>query len=410
MIRTSIFWLATAILGITYAGMPVLTVLRARLRPRPFARADITPSVSVIIAAYNEADVIGDRIENLLALDYPADRREFVIVSDGSTDGTDEIVAAYRSQDVRLVAPGRVGKGAALEAAVQAANGEILVFSDANSRYAPDAIRALVRPFADSTVGGVAGNQVYLPEGEADATAVGERGYWDFDRLLKRSQSAAGNVTSATGAIYAIRRHHFDTIPDGVSDDMLNTMRVIGGDQRLVFAEDALAFEPVAPSGALEFRRKVRIMTRSFRCLILMRRLFDPRSTGWYAVQLLWHKVMLRTAVVPMAALAVVSPLAWRLGRIYRIATVGQAICYGLAGAGILLAGHPVGRKAPLAIPAYFVMVNVAAVRAMVNLARGERIDRWEPRRTLEPAANDRFQPTGVVDGERDDAPDEAIA
>ena len=217
-------------------------------------------------------------------------------------------------------------------------------------------------------------------------------------------------MTSATGAIYAIRRHHFDTIPDGVSDDMLNTMRVIGGGQRLVFAEDALAFEPVAPSGALEFRRKVRIMTRSFRCLILMRRLFDPRRTGWYAFQLLWHKVMLRTAVLPMAALAVVSPLAWRRGRIYRIATVGQAVCYGLAATGILLAGKPVGRKAPLAIPAYFVMVNVAAVRAMVNLARGERIDRWEPRRTLGPAPTDRSHSTAVDAGERDDTPNEAIA
>lgn len=430
MIRASIFWLAAAILAMTYAGIPMLTLICARLRPRPYTRADITPAVSVIVAAYNEADVIGDRIENLLTLDYPANRREFVIVSDGSIDGTDEIVASYADRGVRLIAPGRVGKGEALATAVRAATGDILVFSDANSQYAPDAIRALVRPFADPTVGGVAGNQVYLPEGASDATAVGERGYWDFDRLLKRSQSASGNVTSGTGAIYAIRRHHFQAIPQGVTDDMLNTMRVIEGGQRLVFAEDALAYEPVAPSGALEFRRKVRIMTRSFRCLILMRRLLDPRRTGWYAVQLFWHKVMLRTAFLPLAALAIVSPLAWGRGRVYRVATVGQAVCYGLAAAGIALAGRPIGRKAPLAIPAYFVMVNLAAVRAIFNLVRGERIDRWEPRRAVVPgplvrtlvahgqAVPDGDVPDGAVpDGDEPDGaiphgavPDEAIA
>src|SRR5699024_8542973 len=120
----------------------------------------------VIIAAYNEVDVIGPRIDNLLALDYPADRLDIVIVSDGSTDGTDEVIARYADRGVRLVAPGRVGKGAALEAAVAASTADILVFSDANSEYAADALRALVRPFADPTVGGVAGNQVYLAEGE----------------------------------------------------------------------------------------------------------------------------------------------------------------------------------------------------------------------------------------------------
>ncbi len=410
MIRASVFWLAATILGITYVGFPILTLARARLRPRPYTREDITPSVSVIIAAYNEADVIGDRIENLLALDYPAERREFIIVSDGSTDRTDEIVSGYATRGVQLIAPGRVGKGAALERAVQGSTGEILVFSDANSQYAPDAIRALVRAFADPTVGGVAGNQVYLPEGGSDATVVGERGYWDFDRLLKRSQSAAGNVTCGTGAIYALRRHHFGSIPEGITDDMLNTMRVIDGGQRLVFAEDALAYEPVAPSGDLEFRRKVRIMTRSFRCLILMRRLFDPRRTGWYALQLLWHKVLLRTAILPLAALAIASPLAWSRGRVYRVATVGQAICYGHAAAGIALAGRPIGRKAPLAIPAYFLMVNLAAARAMLNLVRGERIDRWEPRRSLVRTPTVLTVPSGNEAAADGDEPDQAIA
>ncbi len=386
MIRQAIFWTAAVVLGATYVGLPALTLLRARLLRRPHLAADITPPVSVVIAAHNEAGVIGERIENLLALDYPPESLEVVIVSDGSTDGTDAIVASYADRGVRLIAPGRVGKGAALEAAVAASTGEILVFSDANSHYAPDAVRALVRPFADPEVGGVAGNQVYLHEGEADATELGERGYWDFDRRLKIAQSAAGSVTSGTGAIYALRREHFGPIPEGVTDDMLDTMRVVDDGKRLVFAEDALAFEPVAPSSELEFRRKVRIMTRSFRCLFLMRRLFDPRRTGWYAIQLFWHKVLLRTAVLPLIALAVASPALWGAGWLYRLATVGQLACYALAVAGLALAKRPLGRLPALAVPAYFTLVNVASLQALLNLVRGERIDRWVPRRTNGPA------------------------
>jgi cellulose synthase/poly-beta-1,6-N-acetylglucosamine synthase-like glycosyltransferase len=384
VIREGVFWLATAWLGMTYAGMPLLSLIRGRRFARPFRTADITPRVSVVIAAHNEAAVIGTRLDNLLALDYPREQLEIVIVSDGSTDATDQIVAGFADRGIRLLAPGRVGKGAALEAAVAASTGDILVFSDANSHYAADAVRALVRPFADPSVGGVAGNQVYLREGDSDGTAVGERGYWDFDRLLKRAQSAAGSVTNGTGAIYAIRREHFGPIPEGVTDDMLNTVRVVDQGRRLVFAEDAVAYEPVAPSGELEFRRKVRIMTRSFRALILMRRLFDPRRTGWYAVQLFWHKVMLRTAALPLVALAVVSPMLWSRGPVYKLATMGQLACYALAVAGIALARRPIGRKAPLAVPAYFTLVNLASLRALLNVVRGERVDRWVPRRTLE--------------------------
>ncbi|HEV8280932.1 MAG TPA: glycosyltransferase family 2 protein [Candidatus Limnocylindrales bacterium] len=401
MIRTAIFWLAAAILAATYIGMPALTILRGRFLRRPHLSADIAPRVSVVIAAHNEVAVIGDRIENLLALDYPRDALEIVIASDGSTDGTDAVVAGYAGRGVRLVAPGRVGKGATLEAAVAASSHDILVFSDANSHYAPGALRALVRAFADPDVGGVAGNQVYLPKGatNADAIELGERGYWDFDRLLKRSQSAAGSVTSGTGAIYAIRREHFGPIPEGITDDMLDTMRVVDQGGRLVFAEDAMAFEPVAPSSELEFRRKVRIMTRSFRALILMRRLFDPRRTGWYAVQLFWHKVMLRTAAVPLLALAVISPTLWSRGPIYQLATVGQALCYGLAAAGIALVRRPIGRHPLVAVPAYFTMVNLASVRAILNLVRGERIDRWIPERIAGTArGNGSTMPAAALD------------
>ena len=197
--RRFFFWLGAGALTFTYVLFPLLLLLRAAFRPRPHRVDDITPEVALVIAAHTVAATIGAKLENLLSLDYPQERLEVVIASDGSDDGTDDIVRAYAGRGVRLLTPGRVGKAVALNAAVAASGGEILVFSDANSIYAPDALRALLRPVADPAVGGVAGDQRYLKGGKGNE---GERRYWDFDRLLKRWQSAAGSVTSATGAIY----------------------------------------------------------------------------------------------------------------------------------------------------------------------------------------------------------------
>jgi cellulose synthase/poly-beta-1,6-N-acetylglucosamine synthase-like glycosyltransferase len=408
-----IFWLASALLAGTYVGFPALALLRGRLFRRDVRSERITPFVSVVIAAHNEEGVIGERLANLLEQDYPRDRLEVIVVSDGCTDGTTRIVSTYFDRGVRLIDPGRVGKGEALGLGVRAARGEVIVFSDANSMFEQSAISALVRPLADESVGGVAGNQVYLEEGETDAAAVGERGYWDFDRLLKRTQSASGSITNATGAIYAIRREHFRPIPDGVTDDMFNSMSVIDAGARMVFAEDAIAYEAISPTARLEFGRKVRIMTRSFRCIIYMRRLLDPRRTGWYAIQLFWHKIMLRTTVLPLIALAVVSPALWARGPIYRLATIGQAISYALAVAGIVGARTEVGRKAPFAIPAYFTLVNAASLRALLNLVRNERIDRWVPNRSTQPAdPHIRLLRSDAADEprSRSDSDDEAIA
>lgn len=385
MIRL-VFWLASALLAATYVGFPAIALLRGRLFRREVASAPITPFVSVVIAAHNEEGVIGERLANLLEQDYPADRMEVIVVSDGCTDGTVRIVSSFFDRGVRLMDPGRIGKGEALGLGVRAARGEVIVFSDANSMFERSAITELVRPLADPSVGGVAGNQVYLEEGETDAAAVGERGYWDFDRLLKRTQSVSGSITNATGAIYAIRREHFRPIPDGVTDDMFNSMSVIDAGARMVFAEDAIAYEAISPTARMEFGRKVRIMTRSFRCMIYMRRLLDPRRTGWYAIQLFWHKIMLRTTAFPLIALALVSPALWARGPIYRLATVGQAVSYALAAVGIVGARTEIGRKAPFAIPAYFTLVTVASLRALLNLVRNERIDRWVPNRSTQPA------------------------
>jgi glycosyltransferase involved in cell wall biosynthesis len=383
-VRRVLFWSAIATLLSTYLLFPLVVLLRALLRSRPHLSDDITPPLTMIIAAHNEATSIRAKLENILSLEYPADRLEVVIASDGSDDRTEEIVRSFEDRGVRLLPLPRQGKAAALNAAAAVAVGDILVFSDANSIYASDALRALVRPLADPLVGGVAGDQRYVADGDAGAAAAGEQRYWDFDRVLKTAESRAGNVISATGAIYAVRRSLFRPVPDGVTDDFFTSTGVVAQGYRLVFAPDAVAFEPVAGTAELEFGRKVRVITRGLRGVLLRRELLHPRSYGFYSVQLLGHKLLRRLMVFPLAVAAATSLLLWRHGRIYRVVTVLQGGVYGLAAAGILLARRPLGRRKALVLPAFFCFVNVAALKATWNVVRGRRIDRWEPRR--EPA------------------------
>ncbi len=382
-----LFWFASALVAWTYIGFPAVAVLRARWRPRPVRAADVTPAVTVVLAAHDEAAAIGERVTDLLRQDYPPDRYRIVVASDGSTDDT--VAEARRTGDARvevLDLP-RVGKAAALNAAVSHATGDLLVFTDANTSFAADAIRRLVRPFADPAVGGVAGDQVYLRPGSDDDAAanVGERGYWDLDRMVKLAESLGGSVISATGAIYAIRRELFVAVPECVTDDFVTSTRVVEQGHRLVFEPTARAFEPTAGSGSREYRRKVRIMTRGLRGVGAVRSLLDPRRSGFYAIQLLTHKVLRRVMVVPLGAIAIASLTLWPEGIVYRIAALGQLAVYGLGLAGLAARDRPVGRRPMLALPAFFCLVNIASLHAIANLVTGRRIDRWTPARGSDP-------------------------
>jgi len=375
------FWGSLALVAYTYLGFPALVLARGLLRPRGYRSGGGTPRVSMVIAARNEAGSIGAKIENLLALDYDEGRLEVIVVSDGSTDGTGEIAAARGGPAVRVLDLGRVGKAAALNAGVAASTGDILVFSDANSVYAPDALRALVRPFADPDVGGVAGDQRYRVDVDgryADGIVAGERGYWALDRLLKSLQSRGGNAISATGAIYAIRRELFEPIPDGVTDDFFTSTGVIARGKRLVFAADAVAYEPPAPSGSREFDRKVRVITRGLRAVGARRELLDARRHGFYALQLFSHKILRRLMIVPLATLAVASAALAAAGHPwYQAAAAAQGMFYGCAALGLARGSQ----LKVLKLPAYFCLVNAACARAVWNIVRGRRIDRWEPAR-----------------------------
>ena len=375
-----IFWTAGALVAYTYAGFPALVLVRGALWPRPHRSAPVTPSVSVVVAARNEAPRIAAKIDNLLGLDYPADLLEVIVASDGAVDGT---VSAARSRGdprVRVLDLPCLGKAGALNTAAAAARGDVLVFTDANSKLDRCALRALVAPFADPEVGGVAGDQRYTPGRDEAAAPRGERRYWQLDRALKRAESRAGNVISATGAIYAIRRELFVPAPAGVTDDFAVSTAVICQGRRLVFAADAVAREPVAASTEAEFERKVRVITRGLGAVLLRRELLDPRAQGFYALQLLSHKVLRRLMPLPLLTLFGSSLRLAREGGPYRLVAGAGSGVLTFGAAGLLASrGGKAGRF--LTLPSYFLLVNLASVRAVLNLLRRRPIERWEPRR-----------------------------
>jgi cellulose synthase/poly-beta-1,6-N-acetylglucosamine synthase-like glycosyltransferase len=399
------FWLALAVIAYTYVGYPLLVLARARFRPRPIqvaAGATDQPSVTVVLAAHNEAAMIAARLDNLLALDYPVGRIDTIVASDGSTDETVEIARGYADRGVRILDLGRVGKADALNTAVGAAGGEIVVFTDANTMFEPGAVRALVRPFADPDVGGAAGDQRYLPPSRTADSGAGERSYWDFERRVKHAESLAGSTIAATGAIYAIRRELFQPVITGVTDDFITSTAVVAQGRRLVFAPDAVAWEPVAASNTTEYGRKVRIMTRGLRGVAARRALLDPRRTGFYAVQLASHKILRRLMAVPLLVVAVTSILLAGSSPFYLLLAVGGVALTALGAIGLAAPGTRLGRTRVVALPAFFLLVNIASLNALWNLISGRRIERWEPRRadTSEaPLPTDTSGPGGIEPG-----------
>ena len=387
--RRLLFWASAALVAFTYFGAPLLILARAAVRPRRIRAAAIEPSVSVVMAARNEAASIGPRLANLAMLDYPPELLEVIVASDGSDDETVAIARAAAGDRTLVLDLERIGKADALNAAVARATGELVVFTDANTTFARDALRAIVRPFADPDVGGVAGNQVYTSDRPA-ASDSGERSYWDFDRVMKRAESTAGSTVSATGALYAMRRELVPRIVAGVTDDFYTSTAVIDQGRRLVFAPAAVAFEPPAVTTGREYGRKVRIITRGFRGVAARRALLDPRRTGFYALQLAWHKLLRRLMAVPVLVMSVMSISLARASRFHRLLAILQLGGYGAAAVGLLAPASRIGRSRPVALGSFFVMVNVASLHAAVNVLRGKRIDRWEPTRS-------------AIDGDRTD-------
>jgi cellulose synthase/poly-beta-1,6-N-acetylglucosamine synthase-like glycosyltransferase len=362
-----------------YAGYPLLLFVRSRLRPWPVLQGRPDVSVSVIVAAHNEASIIEEKIRNTLSLDHAPDRLELIVASDGSTDGTDAIVEHVADERVRLLGLPRAGKINALNRAALEAHGDILVFTDANVMLDPDAVRHLVRNFADPDVGGVCGEKRLRGAAGGDATGRGEGLYGRYDRWVKRLESRGGSVYAADGCMYAIRRDSFEPVRHlWQADDIAISARVILRGLRLVYEPAAVCYEEAPADGVAELRRKARVANHTTRAVLnLWREL--PRA-GFWAVQLVSHKLV--RYMVPVWLILLLGcnlPLA-NGSPLFAAILVAQVMFYALALAGWLFRSSAPGQTRLLSVPYFFTLVNAAALMGLVGVLRGHRHATWAPR------------------------------
>lgn len=384
-----VFWACVGSIAYTYAGYPLVLAALARLRGRrPTAPADPLPPVTLLIAAYNERDVIGRKLANSLDLDYPKELLQILVAADGSTDDTPSVIRSYADRGVELsFRPERRGKVAAINHAMESARGGIVVFSDANNDYDRGALRELVRPFADATVGGVVGaKQVAAGDG---SLSEAEGLYWRYESFIRSRESELGSCTGAVGEIFAIRRSLFEPPPEGIiCDDFYIATRILRGGHRVVYCPEARSIERVSPSAEGEMKRRANIVAGRYQAILLAHRLL-PFRRPMLVWQIVSHKFMRPLVPIGMVGAAVSNLIlaARAEAPLYRFLLVGQVAFYGLAEVGRRM-GQRGGLGRILYLPTYLVNSNFAALAGLLRfLIRRRTMHLWErvPRR-VEPS------------------------
>jgi cellulose synthase/poly-beta-1,6-N-acetylglucosamine synthase-like glycosyltransferase len=377
LLPLALLLISGAVVVWVYAGYPALLLLLARTRPRPRERKSTHQPVAVLVAAHNEEDVIAAKVENVLSSRFPLPFIEIVVASDGSTDRTVE--AARRAGAHRVLDLPRVGKITALNAGVEAASGEVLVFTDADSMFRPDTLEELMANFADPAVGGVSANEVSGIEADASGVARGEGLYWRYEQWIKRYEDKVGSAVSASGRLYAVRRSLFrpSTVTAGTDDFVISTQVVKAG-RRLAFDERTIVMVDTPIDSTSELRRRVRVMNRGLRAAFSLGGLLLPWRGGFYSVQVLSHKVLRRFLAFFLVAALAASVWLVTTSPVWWVVLAPQLLFYALAVAGWAGRGHVWGRARPLWIPYYFCLVNAAAAIAVLSVLGGVRFERWE--------------------------------
>jgi cellulose synthase/poly-beta-1,6-N-acetylglucosamine synthase-like glycosyltransferase len=369
---------SVALILYAYVGYAGIMWVLARVRPQPVRKRRIEPTVTVLVVAYNEAGRIERRISNLLALEYPRDRLEIVVASDGSTDDTVERAeAAGRSQGVRVVAfPVRRGKPAVLNDVIPSLRSEVVVLADARQQFAPAAVAALVECLGDQTVGAVSGELVLVKGAAVDAVGAGAAAYWSYEKFIRRAESAVDSTVGATGAIYAIRRALFDPIPtDTILDDVLIPMRIARQGHRVVFEPRAVAYDHVPAAPHDEFVRKVRTIAGNAQLFARERWLLQPRDNRLWP-QTISHKAI-RLLLPGLYAGAFVSNLALTDILLFQLTLATQVLFY--LSAASVFAVPALRKPMPLLVVPYEIcLLNWAAVIGIVRYATRRQAVTWE--------------------------------
>lgn len=382
---TVAFWTVAGLLVYSYAGYGLLILLLARLSAmRDKIDDGSTPSgplrASLLIAAHNEASTIRDKLENAMSLDTGPHDLEVVVVSDGSTDGTAEVVRGFADPRIRVIEiTEHSGKMHALNTGVAEIDRDVIVYSDANSKFHKDSLVHLLGHFGDPAVGGVCGG-LTVPKARRSWLGRGEALYWAYDNAQKLAESDLAGAVSAQGSLYAIRRELVAPLPNAVADDLVNSLRVVAAGNRLVFEPRALTEEAVSGNVIEEFGRRVRSTEQGVRGLYMMRELLNPFRYGFYSVQLFSHKVLRRLAPFLLLIFLALSLALAPTHPVY--AAVAALQFFGYAVVGLALAIPSLRRLPMVTIPMFFVIGHAAMGLGVFRFLIGRRTERWRPART----------------------------
>ncbi|MBA2620606.1 MAG: glycosyltransferase family 2 protein [Acidobacteria bacterium] len=386
-IGQTVFWSSAAALFYAYVGYPLLVFAVGRFFPKPINRGRYSPDVTVLITAYNEERDISAKLENTLEIDYPSEKLEILVASDCSNDNTDEIVKEFAARNVKLYRQTeRLGKTSAQNAAVERAAGEIILFSDATTMYQPDVLEKLLPNFADETIGCVAGKLVYVDDFNTGVGA-GAKSYWNYETFLKRAESRACSLIGASGCLYAVRKSAYKPMyAEACSDFLIATLLYEQG-LRTVYEPDAVCTEETNRQSDKEMRMRVRVISQTFTDLWRNRRMLNPFRSGFYAIELISHKIFRYGVPLFLAMLFVSNVILYSSSDFFAVVLGLQTAFYLMAFAGWILEKN---KKPPgvLAMPLYFVLANLASLVGFYKFLRGERFARWEPIRETETMEN----------------------
>lgn len=375
-----LYWASLAVLFYVYVGYPLFVSVLALFFRRRQQEPGYAPQLSVLIAAYNEEVGIRKKLEQTLALDYPTDKIEIIVLSDGSTDRTDAIVESFPDPRVRLLrVEGRKGKTNAQNEGVKIARGDVLIFSDATTIYHPQALMYLASNYADRAVGAASGRYQYFDLEGSSPTGTGTIAFWNYENFIKMAQSRIRTISGCCGCIYSVRREAYTALAPDVISDLVQPLHVIQKGYRVVFEDRALAYEETTKSTSEEFAMRVRVVTRGMRGILSISDLLLPWKFGWVTFQIWSHKV-LRWLIPFFLLILFGSNLALWTSPFYRLFLLGQLAFYLLAAFSSLVPIHRHWK--PLGIPLYFCTLNAAAFISAIEVLRGKRYTIWQTVRT----------------------------
>jgi cellulose synthase/poly-beta-1,6-N-acetylglucosamine synthase-like glycosyltransferase len=381
-----LFWFCAVLVVYIYLGYPILikTIAKAKRASSNHVKKDESyqPSVSILIAAFNEEKDIANTLQNKIELDYPKDKFEIIVVSDESEDRTDAIVEKFAAESkvkITLVRQTpRAGKTSGLNLIVPQATGDILVFSDANSIYEEQALTKLVRNFADNTVGYVTGKMVYA---HADGSLVGDgcSAYMKYENWMREHETQVGSIVGVDGGIDAMRKGLYETLGADQLPDFVQPLKVVEKGYRVVYEEEALLKEDALEDQGREYTMRVRVSLRALWALHDMRQLLNPLRFGLFSMQLISHKVLRYLAFIPIVVCLFLNIALFNESFVYLITLLVQVLFYAFAWLGKL---NDSKEKVPVyfTLPYYFTLLNVACAHATWRYLKGEKQVIWKPR------------------------------